>query len=558
MFLGATSTPDGTNEFIKVFVVVIDGELLAFSYLPNGMNQDTPVVYLCFRIRVARVIDVPRGIRPRLAIDGPFSIDLKKVPRRKLVRLCRSDPLSGVFQDEIPFLDIDGGKETESETIAGFLHLKSTIYRFHRGVSIIRSMKKRDKLSTEPYKGVRDFYPEEQFVQRYMFEHMERVCELFGYEEYNASVLEPSELYLSKTSEEIVNNQTYTFTDRGDRSVTLRPELTPTLARMIAARQREIPFPARWYSIGNCFRYEGTQKGRLREFWQLNADIIGVSGAEADAEIIAMVHGILRSMGAEERDFEIRVSDRRILDATYEDTGVEEGTRAEVTRLLDKRGKLEDFDAQLVAILGKEKAAALIATVERTTSSAYLEELRIQLEYMGIRNMVVDTKITRGFDYYTGMVFEVFDTHEGNRRSLAGGGRYDNLLSLFGGEPIPAVGFALGDVTAKDFLEAHNLLPAYAPATELMICVVEPEASSHAVRLAQDLRKEDITVAINTSGKRVGDQIRQADKMKIPFVIAVGAKERDSGRYTVKNLSSGVEITLPADRIAEHLFGSLG
>ncbi len=420
-------------------------------------------------------------------------------------------------------------------------------------------MSKREKLSTEPYKGVRDFYPEDQFVQRYMFEHMERVCELFGYEEYNASVLEPAEMYRSKTSEEIVNEQTYTFTDRGDREVTLRPEMTPTFARMIAGRQRDIPFPARWYSIPNVFRYERPQRGRLREHWQLNADLVGAGGVEADAEIITIAYTIMRNLGADDRDFEIRVSDRRILDAIYDEVGVDADIRAAATRLLDRRAKLEDFNEQMTALLGdKNKSVALIDHIERTTSTAYLEELRVMLEHMGVRNMVVDTKITRGFDYYTGMVFEVFDLHEDNRRSIAGGGRYDNLLSLFGGEPVPTVGFAMGDATAREFLELHNLLPAYAPATELMLAIVEPEATSHAMRLAQDLRREDVTVAVNFSGKRVGDQIRQADKLKIPFVIGIGAKERDSGRYTVKNLSTGQEITLPADRISEHLFSSLG
>jgi len=414
------------------------------------------------------------------------------------------------------------------------------------------------KLSTDPYKGVRDFYPEDQFVQRYIFEHMERVCELFGYEEYNASVLEPAELYRSKTSEEIVNNQTYTFTDRGEREVTLRPELTPTLARMIAARKRELGFPARWYSIANCFRYEGTQKGRLREFWQLNADIIGANDANADAEIIAIAHGVLRSMGADERNFEIRVSDRRILDTIYDTCGIPEESRASATRLLDSREKSPDFDKEIDKLLGADVAKTLLDHVERTTSSAYLEDLRARLEHMGVRNMIVDTKITRGFDYYTGMVFEVFDTDESNRRSIAGGGRYDNLLSIFGGESIPAVGFAMGDVVARDFLEAHNLLPAYSPATELMIAIVEEDAISHAIKLAQDLRREDVTVAVNFSGKKVGEQIRQADKLKIPFIIAVGSKERESGRYTIKNLSTGAETTLAADRIAEHLFSSLG
>jgi histidyl-tRNA synthetase len=419
-------------------------------------------------------------------------------------------------------------------------------------------MAKREKLSTESYRGVRDFYPEDQFIERYIFEHMERVCELFGYEEYSASILESAELYRSKTSEEIVTEQTYTFIDRGDREVTLRPEMTPTLARMIAARSREIPFPARLYSIPNVFRYERPQRGRLREHWQLNADLIGAEGVEADAEIIAVAHGVMRSLGADERDFEIRVSDRRILDAVFDSIQIAEDLRAEVTRLLDRRGKIPDFPEKLRALIESKSTDALLDQLERTTSTKYLEDLRSMLEHMGVGNMIVDTKVTRGFDYYTGMVFEVFDTDPQNSRSLFGGGRYDNLLSLFGVDPIPAVGFGMGDVTARDFLEAHNLLPAYAPATELMIAIVETEATSHAIKIAQELRREDVTVAVNFSGKRVGDQIRQADKMKIPFVIAIGAKERDSGRYTVKNLATSAEITLPADRIAEHLFSSLG
>lgn len=419
-------------------------------------------------------------------------------------------------------------------------------------------MKPSEKLPTESYKGVRDFYPEDQFVERYIFEHMARVCELFGYEEYHASVLEPAELFRGKTSEEIVDEQTYTFTDRGGREVTLRPEMTPTLARMIAARAREIPLPARWYTIANIFRYERPQRGRLREHWQLNADIIGVDGIEADAEVIAIAHGVLRSLGADERDFEIRVSDRRILEAIYGELGIAPETRLGVTRLLDRREKREDFEGALAELLGKDKSRELIGAIDRTTSSAFLENLRAELENLGVSNMIVDTKITRGFDYYTGMVFEVYDTSEENRRSLFGGGRYDNLLSLFGTPKIPAVGFGMGDVTARDFLETHNLLPSYAPAAELMIAVVDEGAKSHAIKLAQDLRRDDVAVSVNFSGKRVGDQIRYADKMKIPFVVTVGANERESGRYTVKNLSTGAEITLAADRIAEHLFSSLG
>jgi histidyl-tRNA synthetase len=266
----------------------------------------------------------------------------------------------------------------------------------------------------------------------------------------------------------------------------------------------------------------------------------------------------LRSLGADERDFEIRVSDRRILETIYDNVGIPADERAQITRLLDKREKVENFKELLAAQVKDEtKANELLDQVERTTSTAYLEELRVQLEHLGVGNMIVDTTITRGFDYYTGMVFEIFDTSPENRRSMFGGGRYDNLLSMFGGETIPAVGFGMGDVTARDFLEAHNLMPAYAPATELMVCIVDKTATNHAIQLAQDLRRQDIAVSVNFSGKRIGDQIKGADKMKVPFILVIGEKERDSGRYAVKNLESGNEVILAADRIAEHLFSAL-
>ena len=414
--------------------------------------------------------------------------------------------------------------------------------------------------ATESYKGVRDFYPEDQFIQRFMFEAMARACESFGYEEYNASILEPSELYKGKgaANEEIVNEQTYSFTDRGDRAVTLRPEMTPTVARMIAARRRELPYPVRWYSIPNVFRYERPQKGRLREHWQLNADLFGVEGVEGDAEVIALAHRVMIELGAKEHDFEIRVNDRTLIDAGLALAEVTADETKAVMGLLDRRAKLSDFDAKLSELLGKKRAATLVDYFERTSSNARLEELQKLLIAQGVRTMVVDTAITRGFDYYTGMVFEVYDTDSANSRSLFGGGRYDNLLSMFGVESIPAVGFGMGDVTARDFLEAHDLMPEYIPATELMLCVLEPAALERTLQLAQALRSNDITVAINYSMKKVTDQIKQADKARIPFVIAIGEREVESGMYTIKQLENGRETMLPADRIADHLFTSAG
>lgn len=416
------------------------------------------------------------------------------------------------------------------------------------------------KLSTDAYKGVRDFYPEEQFIQRYLFEAMSRAAESFGYEEYAASILEPAELYRSKnaSNDEIVNEQTYTFTDRGDREVTLRPEMTPTVARMVAGKRRELAFPLRLYSIPNLFRYERPQRGRLREHWQLNADIFGVPGVEAEAEIIALANRVMIELGATENDFEIHVNDRALIDAGLREAGIEEKDMKTVMGLLDRRAKIDDFESQLSSVVGKKSAQTLVEYFDRTSSTKRMEELQKLLLAQNIRTMVVDTSIVRGFDYYTGIVFEVFDTSSENTRALFGGGRYDNLLSMFGDESIPAVGFGMGDVTARDFLETHDLLPSYEPATELMLCILEEKALEHALRLAQELRSADVTVAVSYSGKRAGDQLKAADKLHIPFVICIGEREMESGTYTIKNMRSGEETTLPKDRIADHLFTSAG
>ncbi len=292
------------------------------------------------------------------------------------------------------------------------------------------------KLSTEPYKGVRDFYPPEQFVQEFLFETMKTTCERYGFESYSASVLEPAELYRSKGNDEIVSEQTYTFTDRGEREVTLRPEMTPSVARMVSAKRRELVFPLRWYTIANVFRYERPQRGRLREHWQLNADIFGADGVEAEAEIIALSHQVMLDMGASEHDFEIRVNDRRLLNDLFASSDLSEQEQRSVMKLLDKRDRTDDFSDKLTTLLGSERANKLAGGLSVAASSAHLEELLSLLYKIGVTNAHVDTGIVRGFDYYTGMVFEVFDNAPENRRSLFGGGRYDGLVTMFSDEPI--------------------------------------------------------------------------------------------------------------------------
>ncbi len=302
---------------------------------------------------------------------------------------------------------------------------------------------KQQKVSTDSYKGVRDFYPEDMAVQNYIFSVWRSVAEEAGYVEYSASILEYADLYKAKgeRNEEIVNEQMYTFTDKGDREVALRPEMTPTLARMIAARRKGLKLPLRWFSIPNCFRYERPQRGRRREHWQLNADVMGIAGIEAEVEIISLAYSIMKKFGAKDEDFEIRINSRKLLEEAY---------GKEMFRLLDKKDKMdkEEFEAEWNKLSDKP--------FKELEPSRDINDLVSALSDKGIK-AVFNSSVARGFDYYTGMVFEVFDTNPDNKRSLFGGGRYDNLLEMFGVEPLPTVGFGMGDVTIRDFLETHGL-----------------------------------------------------------------------------------------------------
>ncbi len=401
-------------------------------------------------------------------------------------------------------------------------------------------------LGTEPYKGVRDFYPEDQAIQDYLFSVWRRVCESFGYQDYNASILEPSELYFGKTSEEIVNEQTYSFKDRGDREVTLRPEMTPSVARMVAAKRKELHFPLRWYSIPNVFRYERPQRGRLREHWQLNVDLFGVSGAPAEVEIISLAHAIMLSFGAETGQFVIKINSRKTLDELFGSYKLSPVKAKELRLLIDKKDKIKDFESQVEALVGRPFSFPTAAPVD-------VADLIEKLRAIGIDNVIYDPSLVRGFDYYTGIVFELFDTDPKNPRSLFGGGRYDELLSIFGVDPVPTVGIAMGDVTTRDFLETHSLLPIPTSKTKLFIATLSEEFIPEAQKLASKLRLSNIPVAINVTERKVGDQIKYADKEGIPYVLAIGADEVKSGSYKLKELSSGAEKEVSAETISSFL-----
>ena len=437
-----------------------------------------------------------------------------------------------------------------------------------------KSTSKKKTISTDPYKGVRDFYPTDMYVQQYLFETMREVVEHFGYEEYSASTLEPAELYENKSSEEIVNEQTYTFEDRGGRKVTLRPEMTPTVARMVAAKRRELAFPLRWYSIPNLYRYERPQRGRLREHYQFNCDLFGVASTEGDVEMVLIAYELMRAFGATEKEFEIRINHRAVIPETLALLAKEYGLsmpvkkQTELIRLMDRKDKMKttEYAAAMRTLLGEDltkvvlehyKPGKIRQLIGSTTAGSQLLDLLETLDRRGITNIIHDPHLMRGFDYYTGMIFEVFDTSSENKRALFGGGRYDNLLSLFNQDPIPTVGFGLGDVTLRDFLETHKLLPEYVSPTDLYLVVTSPEAHGYAAQLAQRLRRRDLTVAVDFTARKVPAQIKAAANKQVPFCIVVGEDEARTGLYKLKHLPSKREITMQEQDIAETIFKTL-
>lgn len=422
-------------------------------------------------------------------------------------------------------------------------------------------------LSTSAYKGTRDYYPQDKRVQNYIFSIWREVSERFGYEEYATPLLEPLELYAAKTGQEIVAEQTYTFVDRGGRTVAIRPEMTPSVSRMVAARQQETGYPARWYSIANFMRYERPQRGREREFWQLNADLFGASGVQADAETILLAHSLMKAFKAKDTMYTIRINDRQLIESMMHDyLGLSTVQSEMMIKLFDRKGKIahEAFRDQAIEIFGTDKAPEGLKKIAKLISSndidnlpqelaatepvKQLRELFHAIHAGGVRNAVFDITLMRGFDYYTGMVFEVFDNHPDNNRAMFGGGRYDGLISLFGGEPIPTVGFAPGGTTMEVFLRSHELLPELSSTTDIyMIVLGDNQRGAHA--LARQLRTEGVNVAVDITGRKLDKQIKAAIKMHIPYLLFVGDKELESEVYRLKDVKHEKEHELSVERI---------
>ena len=423
------------------------------------------------------------------------------------------------------------------------------------------------KLSAESYKGTRDFYPEDIRVRNYIFGIWRKVMQRHGYDQYDAPLLEPLEVYAAKSGQELVNEQTYQFVDRGDRNVAIRPEMTPSVSRMIAKKRQEIAYPARWFSIAQYMRYERPQRGREREFWQLNADIFGVDDVRADAEIIILGYEILKEFGARDDMYKIRINDRDLIHETMTSyLGLDPVQSEMMVKLFDRKGKIshEDFRDQAIEIFGLEKAALGLQKIAALLGAGSLQDLPqelrssptvVKLQQLfqiltqnGVKNAVFDVGIMRGLDYYTGTVFEFFDTHPDNNRALFGGGRYDGLVGLFGAEPMSAIGFAPGLTMTELFLDVHDLLPKLSSTTDVYLAVLEG-AESGANELASRLRSEGVRVELDITGRKADKQLKTALKKQIPFIAFVGENEVASQQYTVKDLAKGSEETVSFERM---------
>jgi len=405
------------------------------------------------------------------------------------------------------------------------------------------------KLSTDSYKGVRDFYPDSMKIHNYILHIWKTACEQYGYQEYAASILEPSDLYRAKSGSELVEEQTYTFEDRGGRDVTLRPEMTPTLARMVAGKSRELPLPIRLFSTPNLFRYERPQRGRLREHFQLNADILGVESIEAEIEIISLAADIMKAFGIASENFTIKLNDRRTIDTELAKLELDEETEYKVKKLIDKKDKMDNFQEKASELIGKP-------FVYDPQPEGTLATLIERLQDLGITNVEFDPYLMRGFDYYTGTVFEVFDNHPDNNRSVFGGGRFDKLMDLFGNDSLPAVGFGMGDVIMEDILNTYGVLPKFEDTNTLALCVMDEKSTPFAQKLAQGLRDQGLTVSVDITGRKSDKQLKAAEKKAYPYVICIGEDEVKHEKFTLKDLQQREETSLEnIEAIVDFFFG---
>lgn len=415
-------------------------------------------------------------------------------------------------------------------------------------------------------KGTREFYPEQMFLRNFIYEKVRAASQAFGYQEWDAPFIETIDLYAAKSGEELVKKQSFTFQDRGGDFVTLRPELTPSLARMIAAKQGELNFPVRWWSFGPFWRYEQPQKGRSREFFQWNIDMLGVNSPEADAELIAVAATFLRSVGLNSERAAIYVNNRRLMDSEFDALGIPSEKRLDVSNLVDRRSKMEPAKWESYGLdLGLTQSQVdglkdILGNFDLWKKSDELTRLFAALEALGVKEYVkFDPNIMRGLLYYTGTVFEAFETSGSLKRAILGGGRYDNLLADVGGQPLSGVGFAMGDVVTGIILQENGLLPEFIPTpASVLVTVFDETMWMKSFELAALLRNAGLNTMVFPEPAKLQKQFKFADKMKIKIALTIGPDEAANDSVAIKNLVNGEQVTVKREAVLNEIRKILG
>jgi histidyl-tRNA synthetase len=408
------------------------------------------------------------------------------------------------------------------------------------------------------------------FYYNYLFHIWRDVAKTFGYEEYDTPLIEEAQLYRAKSGEELASNQLYSFKDKGGREIAIRPEMTPSLARIIAAKRKELRFPLRWFNIGKYYRYEKPQRGRSREFIQLNIDILGIEGIEAELEIIQFVMAVMDKLQAPKETYELKINSRHLLDYLFEEIlQIEkEEKREAITKAIDTYLKIEESEfPEYVKELGlnSKQADALldfldwdIQDLEKIKDSSKgakeLLDLFEKISSLKINNATFCPYIVRGLQYYTGVVIEMFDVgSKDNPRALFGGGRYDDLLEIFGEESIPAFGLGWGDVTTLDYLKTYNLLPEYKPEIEVFVTLMDESLFEETSKVAQFLRENNINTQMQLTFTKLGKQLDYANKKSIPWVIILGEDELKENKVLLKNMKTSEQETLALEEVVKKL-----
>jgi histidyl-tRNA synthetase len=404
-----------------------------------------------------------------------------------------------------------------------------------------------------PLKGTRDFYPQDMAIRTWLYDTIRQVSEAFGYQEYEAPFLESIDLYAAKSGDELVNKQSFVFPDRSGNLITLRPELTPSLTRMIAQRQRQLTYPLRWWSFGPFWRYEQPGKGRTREFFQWNIDLIGVDSPEADAELISILATFFKNVGLTPKDVNIQVNSRKLLDDELSAMGVAQNLQAEALKWIDRRDKLstsewEAYGGELgISDTQLKRVKQMLQNDKLWEKSPELVRLFPALTALGVIDYIkFSPGVVRGLAYYTGIVFEAFELSGEVPRAIMGGGRYNNLMADVGGEPLPATGFALGDVVITLILESKKLIPpglGNSPAS-VLVTIFDAERFIPSLEFASDLRKAGIKVIFYPEVVKLPKQFKYADRMGISIVTVIGPDEATSDQVTIKNLSNSEQQTV--------------